>query len=170
MQKKAEMKALLELANHHATFAVDQELKTEGIIELTEAEAMAKFDQRMLDNGGYERVEDAYVPSANSVTSAPVSFVHYYVGFQDWRKDLHLFVRQRQEGLAIEKAEDGPERTAGGELRVTFTTASGEELQLAPKKMVGPSLVVVAFLEEPPLVPFLPGHAIPIVSVEEVKW
>jgi hypothetical protein len=35
--------------------------------------------------------------------------------------------------------------------------------------MVGPSHVVVAYVDESPFLPILPGHSFPVVSVEEVK-
>jgi hypothetical protein len=170
MQKKTEVKSLLELANHHATFAIDQSLKTEGIIEMTETEALARLDKRMEENGGYIRQGSFYLPSSASITTDPLPFVHYYVNFQNWRKDLQLILRYTGDSLLLEKAVPGQEQPTGGELRISITTDEAQVLELSPKKMIGPSLVVVAYVDERPLTPLLPAHSFPVVSVEELKW
>ncbi|MFY0545764.1 hypothetical protein [Brevibacillus sp. H7] len=170
MQKKAEVKALLELANHHATFAVDQTLKTEGIIDLVEGEAQTRFDRRMEENGGYHRANNAYLPSADSVTTDPLPFVRYTIDFQNWRTDLHLRLRYNGITLLFEQAVSGTTRPAGGQLRITVITEQNEALELAPKTMVGPSAVVVAYVDERPFLPLLPSHSFPVVSVEELKF
>lgn len=170
MQKKTEVKALLELANHHATFAVNPALKTEGIIDLVEPEALARFDRRMEENGGYVRQGSAYVPAGSSLTTDPLPFVRYSIDFLNWRKDLHLQLRYNGDTLRIERATPGPDRTAGGLLRITVITEKNETLELAPKAMIGPSAVVVAYVDEQPFLPLLPAHAFPVVSVEELKW
>lgn len=170
LQKKTEVKSLLEMANHHATFAVDQALKTEGIIELTEADALARFDQRMYENGRYTRQGTAYLPSTTSVTTDPLQVTYYYADFQAWRKNLQLFLHYDGKTLVLDKVTPGEYRQAGGDLRISITTDKNEILQLAPKKMIGPSLVMVAYVDEKPLAPLLPGHSFPVVSVEELKW
>ncbi len=81
---------LLELANHDASFAVDPVLKTEGVIDLIEDEAMQRFDKRMKENGGYMREQQTFVPAANSVTTDPIPFARYYVDFRSWERDLQL--------------------------------------------------------------------------------
>ncbi|NGQ96420.1 hypothetical protein G3578_14750 [Brevibacillus sp. SYP-B805] len=171
MLKKAEMKTLIELANHHATFSIDQALKTEGIIEMVQPEAMDRFAVRMAENGSYSRQGDRYLPSSTSVTTDPVFIANYYVSFQDWRKDIRLSLRFNGNALLIEEADTGAEeRPTGGELQVAVTTEKGQLLRIAPKKMIGPSNVVVAYVHERPLVPLLPAHSFPVVSVEELKW
>jgi hypothetical protein len=171
MQKKAEVKTLIELANHHATFAIDQALKTEGIIDMVQPEAMDRFAVRMAENGRYSRQGDRYIPSPTSVTTDPVFIAYYYVSFQDWRKDIRLSLRFNGKSLLIEEENTGAEvRPTGGELRVAVTTEKGQLLRMAPKKMIGPSNVVVAYVQERPLVPLLPAHSFPVVSVEELKW
>jgi hypothetical protein len=169
MQKKTEVKTLLELANHHATFAVEPVLKTEGVIDLVEEEALLRFDQRMRENGGYRREGSAYVPAADSVTTDPLRFVRHYVDFRSWRKDLQLRLRYDGAALILEQAVTGAERPSGGHLQIAVVTERGEELRLAPKTMVGPSHVVVAYVDERPFLPVLPAHAFPVVSVEELK-
>jgi hypothetical protein len=170
MQKKAEVKALLEMANHHATFAVNQDLKTEGVIDLVEEEALARFDRRMEENGGYTRQGSEYVPAADSVTTDTLPFVRYSIDFLNWRKDLHLRLRYTGDTLLIEQATTGAERPTGGRLRITVVTERNEELELAPKTMIGPCAVVVAYVDERPFLPLLPAHSFPVVSVEELKW
>lgn len=170
MQKKTEVKALLELANHHATFAVDQTLKTEGIIDLVEEEALARFDRRMEENGGYRRSGNLYLPASDSVTTDPLPFARYSIDFQNWRKDLHLRFRYTGDTLLLEQAVPGTEHPSGGKLRITVVTEQNESLELAPKTMIGPSAVVVAYVDERPFLPLLPAHAFPVVSVEELKW
>jgi hypothetical protein len=170
LQKKAEVKTLLELANHHATFAVNEMLKTEGVIDLVEEEALARFDQRMAENGGYRREGTAYLPSPGSVTTDSIACARYYIDFRHWRQDLNLRLRYTGAALLLEQAIAGTERPSGGKLRITVTTEQGEVLEMAPKTMVGPSAVVVAYVDERPFLPLLPAHAFPIVSVEELKW
>ncbi len=171
MQKKQEVKALLELANHEATWAVDQAMKTEGIIELTESEAISRFAQRMADNGGYRQENNAFIPGKSSVTTDPLAFLHYYIDFQQWRKDTQLSLRFTGEKLLLDQAAVGSViHPAGGELKITVTTETGERLTLAPKRLIGPSLVAVAYVHDRPLTPLLTGHAFPVVSVEELKW
>jgi hypothetical protein len=65
---------------------------------------------------------------------------------------------------------EGMERPSGGKLSLTVITEAGEVLEMAPKTMVGPSNVVVAYVDERPFLPLLPAHAFPVVSVEELKW
>mgnify|MGYP001057569017 CR=1 FL=1 len=169
LQKKAEVKMLLELANHHATFAVDPIMKTEGVIELIEEEALVRFDERMLANGGYRREHNAYFPDAHSVTTDPLPFVRHYIDFRSWRQDWQLRLRYDGQELVLEQAIPGAVRPDGGLLQIQFVTEQGEELALAPKTMVGPSHVVAAYIDERPLLPVLPAHSFPVVSVEEVK-
>jgi hypothetical protein len=170
LQKKAEVKTLMELANHHATFAVNEMLKTEGVIELVEEEALTRFDQRMAENGGYQRDGTAYLPSSGSVTTDPIAFAWHTIDFLHWRKDLHLRLRYNGESLLLEQVVEGMERPSGGKLSLTVITEAGEVLEMAPKTMVGPSNVVVAYVDERPFLPLLPAHAFPVVSVEELKW
>jgi len=160
---------LLELANHHATFAVDPILKTEGVIDLLEDEALDRFGERMNQNGGYRREQRAFVPAGNSVTTDPLTFIRYYVDFRAWQQDLQIYLRYDGNELLQERAVSGAVRPGGGRLQVTVVTPEGEELRLAPKAMVGPSHVVVAFVDERPFLPLLPAHSFPVVSVEELK-
>lgn len=169
MQKKAEVKMLLELANHHATFAVDSVMKTEGVIELVEDEALARFADRMSENGGYQLAQNAFIPSAATVTTDPLPFVRHYIDFRSWQRDLDMVLRYDGEDLVLEQAVPGTARSEGGRLRIRVITQQGEVLELAPKTMVGPSHVVVAYVDESPFLPILPGHSFPVVSVEEVK-
>ncbi|WP_312117771.1 hypothetical protein [Brevibacillus reuszeri] len=169
MQKKTEVKMLLELANHHASFAVDPILKTEGVIDLIEVDAMQRFDRRMKENGGYVREQETFMPAANSVTTDPITFTRYYVDFRSWERDLQLRYQYNGEKFVIEQATPGGLRPKGGRLQITVVTDQGEELRLAPKTMVGPSHVVVAYVDERPFLPMLPAHSFPVVSVEEVK-
>lgn len=169
MQKKAEVKMLLELANHHATFAVDPVLKTEGVIDLVEGEALGRFDRRMMESGGYRRQQNAYLPDPTSVTTDPLPFARHYVDFLSWRQDLELRLVYNGSALLLEQAVPGTVRPGGGRLQITVVTEQGEELRLAPKTMVGPSHVVVAYVDERPFLSMLPAHAFPVVSVEELK-
>ena len=169
MQKKTEVKMLLELANHDASFAVDPVLKTEGVIDLIEDEAMQRFDKRMKENGGYMREQQTFVPAANSVTTDPIPFTRYYVDFRSWERDLQLRYQYDGERFVVEQATPGVIRPKGGRLQITVVTEQGTELRLAPKTMVGPSHVIVAYVDERPFLPLLPAHAFPVVSVEEVK-
>lgn len=170
MQKKTEVKMLLELSNHHATFAINPVLKTEGVIDLLEKEALDRFDRRMLENGGYRREGNKYLPSGHSVTTDSLSFVRHYIDFVSWRNDHQLFLRFNGSDFSLDRVVTGARRPAGGLLQITVMTEKGEELRLAPKTMVGPSHIAVAYVNERPFVPVLPAHAFPVVSVEEVKW
>ncbi|MEJ8548746.1 hypothetical protein [Brevibacillus borstelensis] len=170
MQKKTEIKTLLELSNHHATFAVDPVLKNEGVIDLMEKEALARFDKRMLENGGYRREGNKYLPGKHSVTTDSLSFARHYIDFLSWRNDHQLFLRFDGSDVSFDRVVAGARRQAGGLLQITVVTEKGEELRLAPKTMVGPSHIVIAYVNERPFVPILPAHAFPVVSVEEVKW
>lgn len=170
MQKKTEVKMLLEQSNHHATFAIHPVLKTEGVIELVEAEALDRFDERMLANGGYTRQGNDYLPGSHSVTTDSLSFARHYVDFLSWRKDHHLLLRFTGTDLMLEQVTTGAARPGGGLLEITVTTEKGEQLRMAPKAMVGPSHVVVAYVNERPFLPMLPAHSFPVVSVEELKW
>lgn len=169
MQKKTEVKMLLELANHHATFAVDPILKTEGVIDLLEDEALDRFAVRMSENGGYHREQQTFVPATDSVTTDPLPFFRYYIDFRAWQQDLELRLRYNGTALLLERAVTGATHSEGGRLQVTVVTEEGEELRLAPKVMVGPSHVVVAFVDERPFLPLLPSHSFPVASVEELK-
>lgn len=171
MQKKAEIKTLIELANHHATFAIDQALKTEGIIELVEGEAITRFDNRMKENGFYDRSGAYYQPADRSVTTDRVAVATYYVDFQNWRRNIKLSLDYDGDSLKMESIGIDPEQQpSGGELRIAITMENNQTVSLAPKRMIGPSHVVVAYIDEPPLVPILPAHAFPVASVEELKW
>jgi hypothetical protein len=169
MQKKTEVKMLLELANHHATFAVDPVLKTEGVIDLVENKALVRFDRRMAENGGYSREQGAYVPDAGSVTTDPLIFTRHYVDFRSWQQDLQIRLHYNGVTFVEKQVVPGANRPSGGRLQITVVTEQGEELRLAPKVMVGPSHVVVAYVDERPFLPILPAHAFPVVSVEELK-
>lgn len=169
MQKKTEVKMLLELANQHATFAVDPILKTEGVIDLLEDRALDRFQSRMNENGGYRREQQSFIPSGDSLTTDPLPFVRYYVDFRAWRQDLELRLRYNGYTLVQERAIPGNMRPEGGRLQISVVTEEGEELRLAPKTMVGPSHVVVAFVDERPFLPMLPSHSFPVASVEELK-
>lgn len=171
LQKKQEVKTLVELANHDATWAVDQALKTEGLMELVETDAISRFDRRMAQNGRYLRQGAAFIPAPASVTNDQLSFLHYYIDFQQWKKDIRLFLRYTGEKLVLDQVTIGSQsQQAGGLLQITVTTETAEQLTLAPKRMIGPSLVAVAYVDEQPLVPLLPGHSFPVVRVEELKW
>ncbi|MBO8165524.1 MAG: hypothetical protein H0Z34_17750 [Brevibacillus sp.] len=171
MHKKLEVKALLELANHDATFAVNEVLKTEGIIDLNLDEALDRFARRMQENGGYSREGNRFHPSADSVTSDPLPFAYYYIDFEHWQRDFSLSLRYHDDSLQQIKAVHGSiAQTEGGYIEVEIITEEGEVLRLSPKRMVGPSLLVVAYVDEQPFTPLLSGHAFPVVSVEEIKW
>lgn len=171
MQKKAEMKTLIELANHHATFAIDQTLKTEGIIEMVETEAMNRFALRMKENGHYERDGEFLQPAEDSVTTDPVAIANHYIGFRDWRHNIRLSLHFDGSSLTMENIRIEPdEQPAGGLLQIAITLEDNQTVSLPPKQMIGPSHVVVAYIDERPLVPLLPAHAFPVASVEELKW
>lgn len=171
MQKKQEVKALIELANYDATFAINQSLKAEGIIDLVEDEAIQRFAKRMRQNGSYQLQGEQFSPSTNSVTTDPLSFFHYYIDFQQWQKDNHLLVLQTGNQLKLQQLTQGTVMNpAGGYLYISLQEADGRVVTLSPKRMVGPSLIAVAYVQDRPLVPFLPSHQFPVVSVEELKW
>lgn len=171
MQKKLEVKSLLELSNHHATFAINQALKTEGVIDLNYDEAIELFVQRMSENGGYGWEQSGFRPSATSITTDFIPIVFHYIDFQNWRQNFHYELRYLQDALQVTRAEsDVTEVPTGGYVYITITTEENEVFQLAPKKMVGPSLIVVAYVDERPFTPLLPTHAFPVVSIEELKW
>lgn len=171
LQRKQEIKALLELANQDATFAINQELKTEGIIELNEDEALIRFAKRMEQNGKYRLQGNVFSPMKGSITSDPISFVHYYVNFENWRRDLSLLVKYDNNQLTIQQATIGYQpNPSGGLLSISVQEENGQLVSLAPKRMVGPSFVVVAFIKDRPLTSFLPQHQFPVASVEELKW
>lgn len=169
MQKKAEVKMLLELANHHATFAIDPVLKTEGVIDLIEEEALVRFEQRMWENGGYRTEPNAFLPSDRSVTTDRIPFTRHYIDFRTWRQDWDLSYRYDGTLLSLDRVTPGSARPEGGRLHIRVITQQGEELSLAPKTMVGPSHIVVAYVDERPFLSMLPAHSFPVVSVEEVK-
>lgn len=169
MQKKAEVKMLLELANHHASFAIDPVLKTEGVIDLIEDEAQVRFEQRMWENGGYRAEQQAFLPSDHSVTTDRIPFASHYIDFRAWRQDWELSYRYDGKALTLERITPGPARPEGGRLLIRVIPPQGEELSLAPKMMAGPSHIVVAYVDERPFLSMLPAHSFPVVSVEEVK-
>lgn len=171
LQKKQEVKTLLELANHDATWAVDQVLKTEGLIDLVETDAISRFERRMEQNGQYHRQGAVFIPDATSVTTDQIAFLHYYIDFRQWRQDTRMFLRYTGDKLVLENVSiDNQTQPSGGLLQITVTSENAEQLSLAPKRMIGPSLVAVAYVDEQPLTPLLPGHSFPVVSVEELKW
>lgn len=171
MQKKLEVKSLLELANHHATFAINHVLKTEGIIDLNYEEAIQLFAQRMQENGDYQRGDKGFHPSSSSVTTDFLPTFFYYVDFLGWTRDTQLELNYSQQELQLIGTEIGTStKPSGGTVWITITTDSGEQLQLPPKKMIGPSLIVVSYVDERPLAPLLPAHSFPVVSIEELKW
>ncbi|MGD8192472.1 hypothetical protein ACQCN2_21085 [Brevibacillus ginsengisoli] len=171
MQKKQEVKALLELANHDATFAINQTLKTEGIIDLVEDEAIGRFAKRMKQNGKYELQGEQFIPSAQSVTTEPIAFLHYYVDFEHWQKDTYMVVSQEGKQLKLKQVTQGIQlNPAGGYLYISLQEENGQMVSLSPKRMVGPSLIAVAYIQDHPLAVFLPTHHFPVVSVEELKW
>ncbi|WP_342772410.1 hypothetical protein [Brevibacillus fluminis] len=171
LQKKQEVKTLLELANHDATWAIDQALKTEGIIDLVETEAISRFDRRMEQNGRYRRQGAVFIPAQKSVTTDQIAILHYYIDFTQWRKNTQLSLTYRGDKLVVDNvAIDSQVQPSGGVLQITVTTESAERLTLAPKRMIGPSLVAVGYVDEQPLFQLLPGHSFPVVSVEELKW
>ncbi|WP_255298600.1 hypothetical protein [Brevibacillus dissolubilis] len=171
MQKKQLVKHLLELANHHATFAINESLKTEGIISLNEEEALNRFAVRMQQNGGYLRENASWMPSPTSATSDPISFHHYYIDFQHWQTDIHLTYRYANHQLTLQNIAQAPfPRPTGGQFQITITNQSGETIHLAPKTITGPSLIMLAYIDDRPISPLLPGHAFPVLSVETIKF
>lgn len=171
MEKKAEVKALIELANHHASFAVDEALKTEGIIDLVETAARERFDQRLTEDGHYVKQLNSYQPSTNSVTTDPLAIADYYIDFTHWQLDTRIELVYEKEALKVNKVEFGSEtHPAGGDLEIAIALEDQSTVQLPPKQMIGPSYVTIAYMNERPLVPFLPSHAFPVASVEELKW
>ena len=171
MQKKQEVKALLELANHDATFAINQTLKTEGIIDLVEDEAIGRFAKRMTQNGKYELQGDQLIPGAESVTTEPIAFLHYYIDFEQWQKDTYMLITQTGTQLTLKQVTQGAQTNqAGGYLYLSLQEEDGQMITLSPKRMVGPSSVAIAYVQDRPLAVFLPTHRFPVVSVEELKW
>ncbi len=171
MQKKQEVKSLLELANQDATFAINQRLKTEGVIDLVEEEAVARFVKRMEQNGGYRFQGNQFIPDEGSVTTDPLPFLHYYVDFLNWQKDIHLLVKFANGNLQLQQVTQGNQaNAAGGYIYLSIQEESGQTVALSPKRMVGPSLVAVSYVQDRPLAAFLPGHKFPVASVEELKW
>lgn len=171
MQKKQEVKALLELANHDATFAVNPSLKTEGIIDLLEDEAMDRFAKRMEQNGQYEWQGDQFIPSEKSVTTEPLAFLHYYIDFSQWQRDTYLSVQQTGNQLRLKQVTQGmASQPTGGYLYISLQEENGQIVSLSPKRMVGPSFIAVAYVQDNPFTSLLPAHKFPVVSVEELKW
>lgn len=171
MQKKQEIKALLELANHDATFAVNQTLKTEGIIDLVLDEAIERFARRMKQNGKYELEGDHFIPSSESVTTEPIAFLHYYMDFEHWQRDTYMVIMQTGTQLKLKQITQGTQlNQAGGYLYVSLEEEDGQTVTLSPKRMVGPSSIAMAYVQDRPLALFLPTHRFPVVSVEELKW
>lgn len=171
LQRKQEIKSLLELANQDATFAINQELKTEGMIELNELEALTRFAKRMEVNGKYLLQGSVLSPTKGSITVYPIPFVHYYVNFQNWQRDLALVVKYENDQLILQQAVQGnQDNSSGGLLTISVIEENGQAVSLSPKRMVGPSFIVVAYVKDQPLTTFLPQHQFPVVSVEEIKW
>jgi hypothetical protein len=172
LQKRNEVKHLLDLATHHATFAVNPELKTEGIIELVETEAVERFLERMHQNGRFTANGRTLLPSSNSVTENGIAFWTYYVDFQSWQRDHVLSLRYDGEMLHAMNITVGSTSvpSQGGLMEIQIRTDRGETLRLPSKRMSGPSWVVAAYVNEPPLFPLVPAHSFPLVSVEQVKW
>ncbi|QOS98581.1 hypothetical protein JNUCC42_19100 [Brevibacterium sp. JNUCC-42] len=171
MQKKQEMKSLLELGNHNASFAVHKELKTEGIIDLIETEAFIRFGESMKENGDYVVKPVELQPGKSSVTSQSLAMYTLYIDFEQWHRNHILELQYRDKKLFVKSIVASRDReVTGGKLLVTVFDQAGKPNTLAPKKMVGPSRIVVVYASEPSILPFQPPHEFPVISVEELKW
>ena len=171
MQKKQEIKTLLEMANHDASFAINEALKTEGVIDLVEEEATARFADNVMKNGKYEVNQDKMIPNKNSVTDWSVHLQTQYIDFLNWRKPHKFEYEYRDDRLTLQQMIVDPhDDSAGGQIRVTIRDEQGRILQTPPKRMAGPSRIVLGYVNEPSLLPFSTSHQFPVVSVEELKW
>ncbi|MCR8938545.1 hypothetical protein O0555_14525 [Brevibacillus laterosporus] len=171
LQKKQEIKSLIELGNHNASFAIHEELKSEGIIDLIEKEAFIRFSDSMKKNGNYVVRQVELQPGESSITSQPLAMYTLYIDFEQWYRNHKIDLQYRDKKLFAKNIVVSPEKeVTGGKLNITVFDQEAKPKTLAPKKMIGPSRIVVVYASEPSILPFQQPHEFPVISVEELKW
>ncbi|WP_094702092.1 hypothetical protein [Brevibacillus laterosporus] len=171
IQKKQEIKSLIELGNHNASFAIHEGLKSEGIIDLIEKEAFIRFSDSMKKNGNFVVRPVELQPGKSSITSQPLAMYTLYIDFEQWHRNHKIDLQYRDKKLFAKNIVVSPEKeVTGGKLNITVFDQEAKPKTLAPKKMIGPLRIVVVYASEPSILPFQQPHEFPVISVEELKW
>lgn len=165
--KQMEIQRLLDNANHHASFALVEELKRQGIIEIDMPTALTRFHERMNQNGSYVWNGTSYAPSTQSITKKPVYANFHYVDFEEWQHSYELIMRY--DGARMNEEAFRLTSDTGSRLNVTVIGSDGTTYQLVPKIMTGPCLIVVAMVDEDPMISRVGKQIIPFISVQEIK-
>ncbi|MDC0764242.1 hypothetical protein POF51_26335 [Brevibacillus sp. AG] len=165
--KKMEIERLIDNANHHASFALVEDLKRQGVIEIDMPKALERFHNRMNQNGNYTWDDiGKYTPAPNSVTKTNVNVGWQYIDFQQWHDSYDVTLTMTGNSIKTTSMMNmGP----GSVLRATLV-ANGKTYELPPKVMTGPSIVAVAYVDDPGLIPKLGRQIIPVISVQELRF
>lgn len=165
--KKMEIERLIDNANHHASFALVEELKRQGVIEIDMPTALERFHARMNQNGNYTwDGVGAYTPAPSSITKTNVYVGWKYIDFQQWRNSYNLTMTFN--GRTIEQSSF-THMGSGSVLRARLLV-NGTEYELPPKIMTGPCLVAVAYVDDPGLSPKIGRQLVPVISVQELRF
>ncbi|GED32386.1 hypothetical protein P9G84_13750 [Brevibacillus centrosporus] len=165
--KKMEIERLIDNSNHHASFALVEELKRQGVIEIDKPTALERFHARMNQNGSYTwNGVGAYMPGPKSITKTNVFVGWKYIDFQQWHNTYDLTMTMN--GALIQETnftDMGP----GSILRASLIV-NGTTYELPPKVMTGPCLVAVAYVDDPGISPRVGRQLIPVISVQELRF
>lgn len=165
--KKMEVERLIDNANHHASFALVEELKRQGVIEIDMPTALERFHARMNQNGSYTwNGVGAYSPGPKSITKTDVFVGWKYIDFQQWHNSYDLTMTLN--GTTIQETnftDMGP----GSILRASLVV-NGTTYELPPKVMTGPCLVAVGYVDDPGISPRVGRQLIPVISVQELRF
>ncbi|MGG4499147.1 hypothetical protein [Brevibacillus reuszeri] len=165
--KKMEIERLVDNANHHASFALVEELKRQGVIEIDMPKALERFHTRMNQNGSFtwDKV-GSYIPAPNSITKNNVYVGWQYIDFQQWKNSYDITMTLS--GASI-KTTNMTSMGTGSVLRAKLVV-NGTVYELPPKVMTGPCLVAVAYVEDPSFIPRLRTQIVPVISVQELRY
>ncbi|MGC5326985.1 hypothetical protein [Brevibacillus sp. SYSU BS000544] len=168
MAKRTWLQDQVDMALFHASIVPVDDGLTEGLVEIRLDEARQRYYERLQQNGGLTQPSPSS-PIVNSgeksVTMNPVAMQVLFISAEEARSSWDIIMRftgtSWQEVSRIDKG-------TGGELVLRIITKSGKTLMLPPKYIQGPSLVAVAYADEPPLNPYAGESEIPIVSVQSI--
>lgn len=166
--KQMEVQRLLDNANHHASFALVEELKRQGVIEIEMTRALDRFHARMKQNGYYTWNQDKYLPELRSITQKPLPTAFYYIDFSEWKHSYRI--EWSYNGTAIREDSIAKVSDAGSKLEIAVRMQDGTEYPLPPKIMGGPCLIAISVIDENPILKKAGSMTFPVVSVQEIKY
>lgn len=157
----------MDMALHHAAIVPVDDGLNEGIKEIKFDEALERLADRLHENADleYDQRNSVLQPGDGSVIKSDIGLKVDFISLEN-SKSSWLLVYQFRDGKLEEISRT--EKGTGGLLDVEILTQDGRRLSLPPKQLHGPTLVAVAYTEEPRMNSYTGLTRIPVISIQGI--